>query len=205
MLILGASARAAAWSALRAGLSPSAADVFADRDLAAVSACVRVPAEGYPDGLAAAAGSLPPGPWLYTGALENRPGVIDRVSRTRPLWGNDAATVRAVRDPLAVARALRDAGLSWPEVRLDPSGLPRDGSWLRKPVASAGGYGIEPLEAGLSNEAKAFYYQKRLEGPSLSAVFVGTRDGAVLAGVTRQIIGRPGSPFAYRGNVAPWP
>jgi predicted ATP-grasp superfamily ATP-dependent carboligase len=36
-------------------------------------------------------------------------------------------------------------------------------------------------------------------------VFVAARGGAALAGVTRQLVGRPGAAFAYRGNVAPWP
>jgi predicted ATP-grasp superfamily ATP-dependent carboligase len=205
VLILGASARAAAWSALRAGLSPAAADLFADRDLARVAPCVRVAPGAYPDGLDAAADALPPGPWLYTGALENRPDLIARITRRRPLWGNDAPVARAVRDPVAVADALRAAGLPAAEVRLDPTGLPRDGSWLRKPLASAGGRGIEPLgpghAAGTKRGARAsYYYQERIAGADTSAVFVGNRAGAVLAGVTRQLIGRPGAGFAYRGS-----
>ena len=60
------------WSALRAGLSPVAADLFADRDLAAVATCTRVALEAYPDGLIEAANAFPPGPWFYVGALENR-------------------------------------------------------------------------------------------------------------------------------------
>jgi len=205
LLIVGASARAAAWSALRAGLAPAAADLFADRDLAAVAPCVRVAPGAYPDGLLAAADALPAGPWVYTGAVENRPALVERLADRRPLWGCDAPTLRAVRDPLAVASALHDAGLPTPAVRLDPASLPRDGTWLCKPLASAGGHGIEPLNAA-SDAAKAgVYYQFRVTGRSLSAVFVGTRGGAVLAGVTRQLVGRPGAEFAYRGTLAPWP
>lgn len=209
LLILGASARAAAWSALRAGLSATAADLFADRDLAAVAPCLRVDHGSYPDGLLKAAETFAPAPWLYTGALENRPDLIERLALRRPLWGNDAETVRAVRDPLAVAGALRAAGLPAPEVRLDPLGLPRDGSWLRKPMASAGGYGISPLGPEQAAEERVatgtWYYQRRVDGLSLSAVFVAARGVAALRGVTRQLIGRPDAPFAYRGNLAPWP
>jgi predicted ATP-grasp superfamily ATP-dependent carboligase len=209
VLILGASARAAAWSALRAGLWPAAADLFGDTDLAAVAPCLRVDPAAYPDGLIDAAARLPEGPWLYTGALENRPDLIEQLARRRPLLGNGAETVRAVRDPLAVAGALRAAGLPAPEVRTgDPTGLPRDGSWLRKPLASAGGLGIEPLGPGPTGEpgpGGPWYYQQRIDGRPLSAVFVGTGTGASLAGVTLQRLGRPGAPFAYRGNVGPWP
>src|SRR5207253_1175133 len=139
LLILGVSARAAAWSALRAGLSPSAADLFADRDLAAVAPCVRVGPNSYPRGLLAAAEALPAGPWLYTGALENHPDLVDDLAGRRPLWGNSGPVLRAARDPLAVAAAVRAAGLPAPEVRLDPAGLTRDGSWLCKARASSGG------------------------------------------------------------------
>ena len=50
LLIFGASVRAAAFSALRAGLQPWCADLFADADLRARCPTIRVPAEVYPDG-----------------------------------------------------------------------------------------------------------------------------------------------------------
>jgi predicted ATP-grasp superfamily ATP-dependent carboligase len=207
LLVLGASARAAAFSAVRAGLVPSCGDLFADRDLAAVCPVHRVARRGYPAELARVAAAAAPGPWLYTGALENHPELVDRISRRRPLWGNGGATLRGVRDPLAVLGVLRRAGLPVPEARLDPAGLPRDGSWLVKPLASAGGLGIARLGPTAAPRRRPCYYQERIEGPSLSALFVGDRDGAhaALAGVTRQEIGRPRAPFAYVGSLGPWP
>lgn len=209
LLILGASARAAAWSAVRAGLSPVGADLFADRDLATVAPCARVDRGSYPEGLLQAADTFPPGPWMYTGALENRPDLIERLAERRALWGNSPESVRAVRDPVAVAEALQAADLPVIEVRLSPVGLPRDGSWLRKPIASAGGHGVVPFETGRGDSEPVStgpcYYQRRVIGQSLSAVFVAARGGATLAGVTRQLIGRPDLPFAYRGTLAPWP
>ena len=72
LIIVGASARAFAQSARRAGLAVHAADLFADSDLCAVAASVaRVPAERYPDGLLDLVAPFPAGPWCYTGALEN--------------------------------------------------------------------------------------------------------------------------------------
>ena len=209
LLIVGASARAAAFSALRAGLSPGAVDLFADRDLAAVSRCVRVPPAAYPWGLVDAADDFPTGPWMYTGALENHPDVVALLSKRRPLLGNRAATLRMVRDPLRVFRALREAGLPAPEVRITPHGLPRDGSWLCKPLASAGGHGIVPLcdderprRHSLPLRRRS-YYQERISGRPMSAVFVGRCTGAELAGVTLQLTGYPQAMFAYRGSLAP--
>ena len=48
----------------------------------------------------------PAGPWMYTGALENHPDLVRALSERRPLWGNDAATLRRARSPLRVARSL---------------------------------------------------------------------------------------------------
>ena len=205
VLILGASARAAAWSALRAGLSPAAADLFADRDLAAIATSVRVEASDYPAGLADAASAFPPSPWIYTGALENHPDIVDRLAQRRPLWGNSGAALRAARDPLVVAQVLGEAGCAAPEVCRDPRGLPRDGSWVRKPWASAGGRGVSVFDADARDGARPVYYQRRINGLSLAVMFVAHAEGVFVAGVTRQLIGRPGASFAYRGSVGPWP
>src|SRR5437660_693977 len=86
LLIVGASARAAAFSALRAGLEPWCLDQFADADLCARCPAVLVRPRLYPRGLVALARKAPPGPWLYTGGLENRPRLVRRLTRERPLW-----------------------------------------------------------------------------------------------------------------------
>jgi len=205
LLIVGASARSAAFSTRCAGGRPSCVDLFADRDLAAICPAVRLSPREYPDGLAHLAAEAPASPWMYTGALENHPELVDRISASRPLWGNDGSTLRAVRDPIAVAESLRRAGLPCPGVRLSPAGLPRDGNWLVKPLASAGGRGVHPLVSSSKPVRVPSYYQERIAGPSLSALFVGDRSGARLRGVTRQEIGRGGAPFAYRGSLGPWP
>src|SRR4051812_40999335 len=139
LLIVGASARAAAFSALRAGLRPWAIDLFADRDLAAVCPVQAVPPNRYPDALPELASAAPPGPWMYTGALENRPDLVERLAAAPPLWGNDAAALCRVRAPFALAAALRAADVPCPAVRADDAPA---GRWLVKPLASAGGVGI---------------------------------------------------------------
>ncbi|MEJ7637550.1 MAG: ATP-grasp domain-containing protein [Singulisphaera sp.] len=205
LLIVGASARSAAYSTRRAGGRPSCVDLFADRDLAAICPAARLSPREYPDGLARLAAEASASPWMYTGALENHPELVDRIAGSRPLWGNDGSILRAVRDPIAVAASLRRAGLPCPRVRLSPAGLPRDESWLVKPLASAGGRGVQPLGPSSRPVRVPSYYQERIAGPSLSALFVGARSGARLCGVTRQWVGRGGARFAYRGSLGPWP
>ncbi len=205
---MGVSTRAAAFTALRCGLRPRCVDCFADRDLAAVCPVEPVGTETHQaferwsDAFSRALGETP---WFYTGGLENHPDLVERISRRHQLWGVGAEVLRAVRDPIAVARALDEAGLPAPEVRLDPSGLPRDGSWLVKPRASGGGRGIEPLKSQSGPSSLPVYFQRRVDGPSYSALFIGRAGLAHLIGITRQWIGIPGHPFAYRGSIGPCP
>src|SRR5436309_1085092 len=94
VLILGASARAAAFSALRAGLRPWCADLFADADLLTRCPAVRVTAKDYVQVFLELASRKQPGPWMYTGGLENRSDLVGKIAERRPLWGNGPQTLR---------------------------------------------------------------------------------------------------------------
>ena len=201
VLIVGVSTRAAAGSAIRGGLRPRCVDLFADRDLAAISSVDRVDAL---QDCAAIAEAMPPCPWFYTGGLENHPAVVDRIARRDRLWGVHGEVLRRIRDPIEVGRILADAGLPVPDVRSSASGLPRDGTWLSKPIASGGGIGVRPLLGPEDPDDEPRYYQRRIEGPSYSALFIGAGGRSRLIGVVRQWIGGvPGRPFAYRGGIGP--
>ena len=80
LLIIGASARAAACSAMRAGFAPLAGDLFGDIDLSRACPARRV--QNYPQGLVAAAAACSPAAWLYTGGLENHPDLVDEIARS---------------------------------------------------------------------------------------------------------------------------
>jgi uncharacterized protein len=215
LLILGASARAAAMSARRGGFESWAADRFCDLDLQACCPAIRV--ESYPADFVSALTTAPDGAWLYTGALENHPELIDRLAEIRPLYGIGGAALRAVRDPLRLATVLQRAGISMPECSLSGDGLPQDGSWLIKPFASAGGIGIEPwttvaaARAGKATNQRPCYFQRRTDGLPVAAVYVAAAGRATLLGVTRQLLGEPwcgltathGHAYRYCGSVGP--
>lgn len=206
ILIVGASVRAAAMSAARAGFSFYAADLFADLDLQRLGPAE--PVRDYPRGLAAVARRWRGGPIVYTGALENHPALVDRLARSGLLYGNAGRVLRAVRDPERWSSALLEAGMRVPPWRRSLRGLPRDGTWLRKPRASSGGRGVFAVDAAMSAPRKGgpWYYQRRVAGRSGAAVFVSAAERAVLLGVTRQLIGRPwcgGRDFWYCGSVGP--
>jgi predicted ATP-grasp superfamily ATP-dependent carboligase len=182
-----------------------AADLFADLDLRAVaSEWVRL--RPYPDALPAAVAAFPPGPWLYSGALENHLPVIEAISRDRPLAGCDPAVVKPVRDPTTLAAVVRAAGLHFPETRADPVGLPRDGSWLAKPLRSAGGHGIAIWRGDDRPPAStaARVWQRRVRGRPWSASYLVAAGGGRLIGASRQLLGRRwchAQPFAFCGCI----
>ena len=187
LLILGASARAAAFSALRAGYRPVCGDLFADSDLRA--ACPVTAIERYPAELADIASAAPAGAWLYTGGLENHPSLVDRVSRSRELLGVGGDVLRRVRNPFLVAEALRRAGLPAPECRSSAVGLPTDGSWLFKGRRSSGGGLVAAWRGEQTVRAQpGWYFQKRIAGESQAAVFVAAAAEARLVGVTEQLL-----------------
>jgi len=205
LVIAGASVRAAAFSAIRAGFEPICIDLFADRDLRARCLVEAVNRATYPNNLADAIGRAPPAPWMYTGGLENHPKLIRRISADRPLWGNDAGSLRLARDPLHIARLLQEAGLSTPKVSLERPSASSGARWLIKRRAGAGGAGIR-FWSPQSRIGRGQILQEYVEGPSLAAIYVGLDDSARLLGVTRQLVGENqfhAPPFSYCGSIGP--
>jgi uncharacterized protein len=209
VLIFGASARAAAFSALRAGLRPWCADLFADTDLRQRAPAMQLPGR-YPDGFLDLIGVELPGPWMYTGGLENRPFLVHSMARLRKLWGNGRNALVDSRSPASLATLLRKGGLSGPAVWVPEHPFPLHGRrWLVKPVAGSGGVGIRFLGAHLEAvNSDRSYLQEFLEGESRSAIYVGDGASARLLGVTRQLVGREwlhAPPFSYCGSIGPLP
>jgi len=225
LLILGASVRAAACSAERAGFQPLACDLFADADLSA--RCPTLRAVGYPHGLAAGAACLPSAPWMYTGGLENHPDVVDQIAATRELLGNAGPVLRAVRDPFQLAAAFSRAGLAFPPVlpayAAAPDSSPslrrssslrphpaeaRPGRGLLKRRTSSGGTGVRRWEGCLPSQATPddWYLQQWVAGRPCSAVYVAAAGTATLLGISAQLIAVPwcgGQGFRYCGSLGP--
>src|SRR5712691_574521 len=183
IIILGASARAAAFSALRAGLRPWCADLFADQDLQTRCSNRRVPFAVYPKALEAIAESGPPGPWMYTGGLENHPALILRISAKRVLWGNKGTGLALARRPLFLEEIFQSNGICFPKSFTSSDRLPQTGRWLAKPLQGAGGAGIHFVSSKQdSDPAKHAYFQQFMEGIPCSAVFAGFESNARLLG-----------------------
>src|SRR5262249_27917147 len=136
----------AAFSALRAGLQPWCADLFADADLCRSCPVIRVPGSVYPHAFLEMCRQDLPGPWMYTGGLENWRLLVEVMARFRPLGGNGEGALALSRSPAFVASLLQDAGLPCPAVRMRAEGVMPAGRWLVKPLKGAGGAGISAWE-----------------------------------------------------------
>ena len=198
LVIVGASARAAAQSAIRAGYEPWCVDLFADRDLQAIAPVRRCPSHAYPGALVELIADGPPGaPVLLTGALENYPQVLRSIEARRPLLGLKARQIERVRDPaLWAARTVPHRGLV-------------------KQVRGSNGSGIRPWDPA-EPLGPGEYVQAFAPGTSISAVFQGKArgvgvpgvgvPGVRMVGVTHQIVGDPAlgaRPFQYAGSIGP--
>lgn len=206
ILILGASARAAAASARRAGLVPFAVDLFADADTELICEQVwRCPPDRYPGGLFELAKQAPPMPWVYTGGLENYPELVGELARERDLWGNGPEVLAEVRNPKRLAELITHPDLSGPPVVMPGEDAPASGTWVRKPLRGSAGKGVRIADAedcrGILDPNAGYYLQAFWAGRSASVVF---RDRRPI-GFTRQLVGTDwlhAAPFAYAGNVS---
>ena len=206
LLILGGSTRAAADSAVRAGIHPICADRFGDVDLHRVATVLSV--SDYPQGLLTATESLPPTPWIYVGALENEPELIETIGRRHPLLGNRPSVLERIRDPFWIEQTLRDHGLPALNCLTDNEQPPASRKWLAKPFHSGGGVGIRFAKE--TNEERdiqqRMYFQEWREGRSISAIFIASSTHVRLIGMSEQLIGRAcGAPteFGYAGSIGP--
>lgn len=212
LLILGASTRALAQSAARASYQPWCADLFADQDLRAI-AQVR-PITRYPAEFLRAIEEAPAAPWVYTGGLENYPLLVERLAKKRQLWGNGLHALRAARSPLLVQQIARMSGLRPLAILLADAGNDRmiehsrdvRDCFLVKPLRSAGGMGIRELAKGEAIGHRD-YAQQQVDGESIAAIFVASREEVRLLGATRQLHEtiHPRGKFVYAGSVGPVP
>ncbi len=190
-------------SAIRAGLVPRGADLFADQDLCSVAPVRLLAKATYPANVDDVVAEAADGPWCYTGAIENHPDLVDRLCKSTVLWGNGADVLRRVRDPLTLSSTLREAGVPCAEcaVSLDAR---HEGRWLSKPIRSGAGHGIDWSRSDALPEGR--YWQRFVEGISVSGIFAGVGGNCHFLGATRQLVGCDwlhAPAWHYCGSIGP--
>jgi predicted ATP-grasp superfamily ATP-dependent carboligase len=207
LIVLGASTRAAAFSALRAGLRPWCVDLFGDADLRAHCPVVTIPRGQYPLGFLRAIEQGPAVPWMFTGALENHPRLVSRLSKKRLLWGNVPRVLRRARSPGFVASIYEKAGIGYPLIQEEPPKSFDGKRWLKKRLAGAGGAGISFWNGNqIVLDSRPAYFQEYVEGAASAAVYLGDGVDGRLLGVTHQLVGQDwlhAAPFHYCGSIGP--
>jgi len=207
LLIVGASGRAAAASALRAGFDPFVIDLFADADTKRLCPVLSCDPTDYPHGFLPLAKAAPSGAWMYTGGLENYPDLVAAISEGRELLGNGPEQLTLCRDPYRLADAVRAAGGNYPETIPLGTTPPAGGNWLRKSVASAGGLHVRFAKSTDFDPASANVrecLQRFIDGRPMSALFRQDAGETHLFGLTRQLIGTSwlhAPEFGYAGNI----
>jgi uncharacterized protein len=192
-----------------------ALDYFGDTDLRALETRHPIIVRSLPRdfqrsrtlaGLVGSAGALAWRSLIYSGGLENRPGLLRRLERQGSILGNDASVVRPLRNPERFFRFLRRQGIPHPPTVAGESGgaAGQETRCLWKPLRSGGGSRIRRARRG-DVRRRGFYMQRQVDGTPGSAVFVADGTRAVLLGVSEQLCGIAelgGAEFRYCGNIA---
>lgn len=204
-LVVALSGRALAASAARAGYRVGVLDFFEDMDTQRLAAATaRAPGTlrsgfGARALLEAAARLAPAGvPLVYGSGFDRRSRLLARLARERQLLGNAPAVIRAIKSPAVFFGLLDRLGIPSPPTSLSPPADPRD--WLAKRVGGAGGAHIRPAETPARGE---IYYQRRVDGVPLSALFLADGRTAAVVGFSEQWPSPDGHGGDYRyGGVA---
>jgi len=192
VLIAALSGRAPAAAALRAGYAPLVADLFGDEDMR-VAVCgsertrgdleAGLDEESLLETLARMAEGQHCIGVVCGSGFEDRPGLLERIAARWPLLGNDAATVRRAKDPFGLAALCGELGVPHPEVA---ETRPADSrGWLRKRIGGSGGTHVQPADRCRS-QAEEVYYQRRVAGRAVSALFLANGEEALLVGLSAQ-------------------
>ncbi len=209
VLIAAISGRALAASARRGGYAPLVTDFFGDQDTLQVAhAHVRL-AGGLAQGieekaLVHALETLserhhPLGIVCGTG-FEDRTQLLARLAERWQLFGNGAQTVAEVKDPRILSSMCGSLGIPFPELSLAKPSAPA--GWLAKRRGGAGGVHIKPVQP--DRAGSEIYYQRKVPGIPISALFLADGERAGVLGFSTQwSLPTPYQPYRYGGAVRP--
>ncbi|RFC66802.1 ATP-grasp domain-containing protein [Mesorhizobium denitrificans] len=206
VLIAAVSSRALAQAARRAGYCVLAADFFEDLDtVAACARTVRLPGAlhhgiepaGLVDTLQQLANGEPLEGLVLGSGFERQPDLVDRLATQFPLAGNGGATIQRIKHPETLAADCAALGIPHPAMRRTTPPDPEN--WLAKIAGAAGGAHVQ---SAANFGKRGSYYQQRLIGTPISALFIGDGQRAHVVGFSRQWQSpAPGAPYRYGGAV----
>lgn len=167
IMIVGACARAAAQSAHQAGYQVITADLFADSDTCQVANCESL--LDYPHEIPKFVSKYAPDAVFITGALENYPSILRRISNISRLLAPPISTITSIRSPFQLKATLQAAGFDFPGITDDQ--VPNYGKWIAKPYLSAAGHHIHVVTTGTECPA-GYYLQEFVPGRPMSVSYL---------------------------------
>jgi uncharacterized protein len=210
ILIAAISGRALAASARRAGYLPLVTDFFGDQDtLHAAHDHVRLNGD-LANGIAETAlvealetlsrRHQPVGIVCGTG-FEDRTPILRRIAEQWRLFANSAETVAAAKNPKTLASICLALGIPHPELSLSQPAAST--AWLAKRKGGAGGSHITAVLQP-ENSGSEIYYQQKMPGAPISALFLADGARAAVLGFSAQWSSpTPRQPYRYGGAVRP--
>jgi uncharacterized protein len=210
IIVVAYSARALASSAAHAGFAPLSIDVFGDDDMCETSLASVKLEGGLSDGLklekVACAVERLIGAYetiglVYGAGFEHQPEAIAAIALKTRVFGNDAETLKRAKDPIALARICDANHVRHPQVQFAPPDDPE--LWLVKRRGGAGGDHIAAAH-GASAVSPECYFQRRVAGSGVSALFLASKRRAEVVGLSMQWTApTAASPFRYGGAAGP--
>jgi predicted ATP-grasp superfamily ATP-dependent carboligase len=195
-------------AARESGYRPLVADFFGDQDTRGIAEAVDVVEGDFASGFAEhallnaltrlAAGRDPIG-LVYGTGYEANPSLLEALERQWTVFGNRADTVSRVKDPTEFAALCARLNVPHPETALAITG--DLGQWLRKIRGRAGGGHIQPATG---NAPQGSYYQRRIDGIPVSALFIADGRRTRIVGWSRQWCAPSAEqPYRYGGAARP--
>ena len=122
---------------------------------------------------------------LYGAGFEDRTNLLAKIAERWPLLGNEPSVVERVKDPELFFAELSRLGVQHPRTVTDPSAA-GDG-WLAKRQGGAGGSHVVASQMmARRKDAGRVYFQERIEGRPVSALFAAAGDRACVLGFSEQ-------------------
>ncbi len=210
LLIVSNSGRAMAESAARGGYRVTVVDAFCDADTRAVASCITVPMQargldpehlrGEAGRLAALGGGLG---LVYGAGLEHAPDTLAWMAKRFRLIGNPPRVLELLADPGRFFALLDRLEIPYPETRSEPPAPGTGGQWLVKEAGTSGGLGVRRWNDGDPRPIGTHYFQRLIDGPVLSVLFIANGADSILIGANRlrtaPLVGV--SSFHYGGAV----
>ena len=137
---------------------------------------------------------------VYGSGFEHQPEAIAAIGRMTRVLGNSAETIRRAKDPILFARHCAMAGISHPQVAFTAPEEPQQ--WLMKTRGAAGGAHV--VSAVSRGPSPGRYFQRRVAGESVSALFVADGHKTQLIGLSSQWTSPTReAPYRYGGAAGP--